>query len=125
MTQHEKTQLSALLKIWSAEIHATSRSKGWWDDRDKLSLTKAGQVQVDLGCTMLAVSELGEMVESIRKPRKDDHLPQFSNVEVEAADCIIRLLDWSHARGLRTVDALLAKAEYNKGRTARHGGKLA
>ena len=121
-TEHK--ELIASLNAFADECHATSRSKLFWDDRDKLGLTNAGKVQVDLACIALAISELGEACEAIRKPRRDDHCPEFSNLEVELADCIIRLIDFASCRGLRVPAAMVAKANHNKSRPAKHG-KLA
>jgi hypothetical protein len=44
---------------------------------------------------------------------------------VEIADAIIYLLDLAAARNLKVVDAMIAKAEYNRSRSRMHGGKLA
>lgn len=41
-------------------LHRTSTEKGWWTDRDELSKTPAGKVQVDIGCIALVVTELSE-----------------------------------------------------------------
>ncbi len=68
-------------------------------------------------------SELSEALEGIRKPGPDAHCPEFTSEEVELADCVIRILDHCEAFGLRLVDALLAKHEYNTSREYMHGGK--
>jgi len=36
---------------------------------------------------------------------------------------IIRILDMAEARGLRVIDAMLAKHDMNKTRSYKHGGK--
>lgn len=126
MTTHEQETLSALLRKLSSELHATSRSKGWWHDRDKLSLTKVGQVHVDIGCLALCISELSEAIENVRANyAPDDKVPEYSGLEAELADTVIRILDLAAARKLNVVGAMFAKAEMNKGRAHRHGGKLA
>lgn len=115
------------LKLFSAELHETSLAKGWWADRLKLAAdSPAGSVQVDIGCVALAITELAEAIENIREGYKpDDKVPQFSGLEAELADCVIRILDFSHASNLKTCEAIFAKAEFNKCRPLRHGGKLA
>ena len=125
MTSKDTLELRQLLTLFSAELHANSRAKGWWDDRDELSKTPAGHVAVDIGCLALAGTELAEAIEATRVPCQDDHIPFFTGQEAEIADAIIRLLDFAAARNLKVVDALIAKTEFNKTRSRMHGGKLA
>jgi NTP pyrophosphatase (non-canonical NTP hydrolase) len=69
-------------------------------------------------------SELGEATEAIRKDiTKDDHIPAYSGVEAELADVIIRAANMAAAKGLRLGEAIIAKSEYNKTRSFRHGDK--
>jgi NTP pyrophosphatase (non-canonical NTP hydrolase) len=93
-------------------IHATAVSKGWWDTERN-----------DGEMIALIHSELSEMLEAIRKPGPSEHIPEFSGVEEEAADVLIRLLDMSYARGWRIEEAVLAKMRFNETRPYRHGGK--
>lgn len=68
-------------------------------------------------------SELSEALETVRTnpQRMDDHLPEFYNVVVEYADCIIRILDTCASRGLPIGEALVAKMKYNESREYKHG----
>lgn len=68
-------------------------------------------------------SELSEGLESVRKDplAVDQHIPRFSNVAVEYADAIIRILDTCAKRGIPIGTALLAKMEYNRSRPFKHG----
>lgn len=69
-------------------------------------------------------SELSEALEALRHGNKpDDHIPEFSGVEAELADVVIRILDYAEARGLRLAEAIEAKILYNSTRPRRHGGK--
>jgi hypothetical protein len=61
-------------------------------------------------------SEVSEMLEGARKGCKDDHLPHRSMEEVEAADVLIRLLDYCAWRGLDLGGATAEKLEYNRNR---------
>lgn len=107
-------------------LHRTSTEKGWWADRDELSKTPAGRVQVDIGCIALVITELSEAIENIRAGyTPDDKVPEFSGLEAELADAIIRILDFAEARKLRVAEAVIAKAKFNDGREHRHGNKLA
>jgi len=108
MTEKQKT-LVALLNQFGSDLHRTSRSKGWWDDRDKLSLTDAGRVQVDIGCMALIVTEIAEAIEGTRKQCQDDHIPQFTAQEAELADAMIRILEFAAARKLRVAEAMMVK----------------
>ena len=51
----------------------------------------------------------------------DQHLPNFSSGEIEAADCIIRILDTCAKRNYRIGQALYQKMQYNKQRPYKHG----
>lgn len=58
-------------------------------------------------------SELSEMLEGVRKNTMDDHLPGRKTEEVEAADVLIRLMDYCAYRGLDVVGAVQEKLSYN------------
>jgi NTP pyrophosphatase (non-canonical NTP hydrolase) len=65
---------------------------------------------------MLMVSEIAEAMEGDRKGLQDDHLPGRKMVEVELADCVIRILDYAAGFGLDVGGAIEDKLEYNKHR---------
>lgn len=48
--------------------------------------------------------------------KPDDKIPQFSKIEVELADKVIRIMDYAAARELRLGEAIVAKLDYNSGR---------
>ena len=58
-------------------------------------------------------SELSEMLEGVRKNMMDDHLPDRPAEEVEAADLLIRLLDYCGGFNLDLDGAFDSKMEYN------------
>lgn len=69
-------------------------------------------------------SELSEALEALRHGNPpDNHIPEFSGVEAEYADTIIRIMDMAAAKGYRVAEALIAKVEYNKTRPYMHGNK--
>lgn len=92
-------------------VHKTAVSKGWWEeDRN------------DAEMICLMHSELSEALEGLRYGNPpSDHIPIFSSVEEELADCIIRIMDFGVARGHFVAGAIMAKIEFNKTREYKHG----
>lgn len=93
-----------------AECLKISREHGFWDvPRNKGEMIA------------LMHSELSEMLEGVRKPGPDIHCPEFSSEEIEAADVLIRLLDYCAGHELRLGQATLAKIKFNQSRPHKHG----
>jgi len=107
------TIVSFFINQLAQDIHTLAVEKGWWEKERN-----------DGELIALMHSELSEALEWLRNGNKaDDKIPQFSGVEAELADCIIRILDMAAARGYRIGEAIIAKHEFNKTREIRHGGK--
>jgi NTP pyrophosphatase (non-canonical NTP hydrolase) len=112
LNKQESLRLRRLLVILSSEISEISEANGFSRDNP------------DSECIALMHSELSEALEAMRHGNPvDTHIPPYNNLEVELADCIIRILDFSWSRGLRVSDALIAKVEFNAKRPWKHGGK--
>ena len=95
------------------EVNQIAIEKGWW---------KGERNEGELIAIMH--SELSETLEAIRNGNPpDDKIPEFTGVEAEFADVIIRIMDIAAARGYRVGEAVVAKINYNKNRPYKHGGK--
>lgn len=67
-------------------------------------------------------SELSEALEADRKAiTSDDKIPDFTGVEAELADTIIRIFDFAGYHQLRLAEALVAKMHVNLERPFKHG----
>lgn len=67
-------------------------------------------------------SELSEALDADREQiASDDKIPEFTGMEAELADTVIRILDFAGAHRLRLADAIIAKLQFNLTRPYRHG----
>lgn len=89
--------------------HGTAMNAGWYTD-PKTGLA----IERNFGEVIaLMHSELSEALESHRRGTMDDKLPHRTGIEVEFADCIIRILDTSASLGLDIAGAMIEKNRYN------------
>lgn len=97
----------------AVDVHENAVAHGWWNgERNEAELIA------------LMHSELSEALEGLRHGNPpSDHIPEFSSVEEEYADVIIRIMDHAAAKGYNVAEAIVAKHEFNKGRAYMHGGK--
>jgi NTP pyrophosphatase (non-canonical NTP hydrolase) len=97
-------------------VHQYALKKGWWE-QGIAARNKAEMIA-------LMHSELSEALESLRhNDPPSDHIPDFTGVEEELADVVIRIMDFSQAFGLRVAEAVTVKQDFNEGRPYKHGGK--
>jgi len=110
--KRRRDQLLFEMQSFMEEVHNLAIEKGWWD-----------KPREDGTCIALMHSELSEALEAARGGLLDDKLTSRPGVEVELADCVIRIMDFCQARCLDLVGAIVDKHEFNKSREHRHGGK--
>lgn len=100
------------LQVLATHCHKIHKDLGWWTDL-ATGLPKERNVG-ELICLMH--SELSEAMEAYRKNLDDDHLPHRKGLEVELADCLIRIFDFAGAHGLDLGGAMEEKLAYNQQR---------
>ncbi len=120
------------------QMNSTAHDKGWYQSKllniahqfpyakqvDAIEVQRELQGIEDARRIALMHSELSEALEGLRHGNgPSEHIPEFSAVEEEYADTIIRICDHAQERGWRIAEAIIAKANFNKGRSFRHGGK--
>ncbi len=101
------------LKNFQRLVFENAVQKGWYDEPNSNAKN-----------FMLMVTELAEATEADRAgnpPSKK--IPEFSHIEEELADCMIRILDFAEANDMDVIGAMQAKHLYNTGREFKHGGK--
>ncbi len=110
-----ENQAPETISEWQSEVHSLAKQKGWYD-----------RPKSDVEALCLAIGEISEAVEEIRKgvPSYYEVDGKPEGVQVEVADCIIRLLDLAEYRGWNIEEVMKKKHEYNKGREKMHGKKL-
>lgn len=131
---YDRENFVAHFQNLSQQVHATARSKGWWDGRfavEQAALLGGGpeleataRAANDSSLIALIQSEASEALEALRAGNPpDDKIPEFSGAEAELADVVIRIADMNTARGWNVGGAIKAKMEMNKTRSHMHGGK--
>lgn len=97
------------LNDYSEQSHLDNMQ--WWVDAEGNPIERnKGEL------LMLMVSELAEAMEGERKDLTDDKLPMFKAVEVELADCLIRIFDYAGRYGYDLEGAYQKKRLYNSQR---------
>ena len=95
-------------------VHDANKKKGYWDkpynDCEKLCLIH---------------SEVTEAMEAVRYGNpKDKQLPQHSNLEVELADIIIRIMDYAGGKNFKLGQIITDKIKFNETRNIKNESKL-
>ena len=112
--------VAAFLSALANKIHADNVAAGWWTDPKTGESTLHTRNVPEMLC--LIHSEISEALEALRYGNPpDDKVPEFTGVETELADAVIRIMDLAHARGWRVAQAVEAKMKFNTGRPYKHG----
>lgn len=106
--------LSAALNTVALHCHRQAVAGGWWNDLQTGESLIGKRNRPEM--LMLMVSEIAEAMEGLRKNKMDSHLPHRKAEEVELADAIIRILDYSEAHGYDIGGAVAEKLIYNANR---------
>jgi len=102
--------------------HGQAKANGWWTDMSTgQDMTSTGYPKIqpikNVGeLIALAHSELSEALEAHRKLQMDDKLPNRNGLEVELADCVIRIFDIAGGLGLDVAGAIAEKLFFNSQR---------
>lgn len=123
------SKLTEAFNHLSREAWMVNESNGWWNDRRAIirSKVKGALHHVVIACLGLAITELAEAIEAVRKHDREtwgDAKTKDTLVR-ELAGCIIRCMDTAEELGLPLGEAIRAEIDANAARGFRHGGKAA
>lgn len=103
--------MNTQLLINNLSRHIHQRNHHWWHNR------KGQRIKRNKGELLCLIhSEISEAMEGERKNLMDDKLPHRKMAEVELADALIRILDYSAGFGYDIGGAVIEKLEFNSTR---------
>tara|TARA_R110002020_G_scaffold117476_11_gene268607 strand:- start:594 stop:917 length:324 start_codon:yes stop_codon:yes gene_type:complete len=92
-------------------IYKNAVNHGFWKDEKN-----------DGEAMALIHSEISEALEAMRNDNpSSSKIIEYSSVEEELADAVIRIMDYAFGKDLDVAGAILAKIEYNQSREYMHG----
>lgn len=130
-------QFVQAIEMMQRRCYSNSHAKGFWpaahtpgaeggrNDGEAVALlhSEVTELVEPLISALRLNAALSDLLEAVRSGSKvpSKKIEGFTLVEEEAADVLIRLLEWTHGRGLRLAEAALAKHQYNLARPHKHG----
>ena len=95
----------------SKKVYMNAVNHGFWkeepNDGERMALIHA---------------EISEALEALRDGNpSSSKIIEFSSLEEELADAVIRIMDYSFGKDLDVAGAIIAKIEYNQSREYMHG----
>lgn len=120
---YELEQFVSVVDTVAEIVHNAQVAKGFYEDEPTYEMNIDQALRYYKGNKlMLVVGEVTEAHEAIRKNiDKSEHIPEYTALEEEIADTVIRLLDFAGYNKLRLGDAIKAKLIFNQGREYKHG----
>lgn len=125
--EQQERDIARWLDYLKVTCNKIARDHGFWDKDEGLTHGTEDVVfeYVVAMKLMLIVTEAAEALEGIRKGGgMDEHCPDFTSLEVEMADIIIRVADLSGQLSLRLGEAVVAKMAFNKDRPHMHNKRF-
>lgn len=97
------------------KVFETAKSKGWHDKPNPIPEV-----------LMKMVTELAEAMEEYRNKKPSFYVEagKPEGIEIELADCVIRIMDSFGEYGWDLERAIRTKMEFNETRSFKHGGKV-
>lgn len=113
----DSKQVAKFFNLLARELHQQQR------DLLNYPLETPSPIPFALTYEKLALmgTEVSELIKAFHKDLPAEHIKGFSGEEEEAADVILRVLDYAGARNLRIGEAIVAKTEANLKRGAGYG----
>ena len=117
------------------EVYQANKAKGFWKYREETpqlirnffpeEIAEEFAIAVEKAYNAQAIalmhSELSEALEADRKDLMDDKLTHRKGLEVELADAVIRIMDFTQGKDMDLDNTIAEKRAYNTTRPYLHG----